>query len=454
MIARMHRRHVTALALGLLVAATALAVNAANWTRFRGENGAGVSADAGSIPAEWGDDKNLAWSVDLPGDGKSCPIIVGERVILTAWTGTGPDDLMRHVLCYNRNTGDQMWAKEVPPVVPDEPYENMFQQNGYASHTPATDGERIYCFFGVSGVYAFDMDGNPVWGPVSVGTDFQDQEWGSSSSPILYKDLVIITAGAESKSMVALDKATGEERWRQPADTLGGVWGTPVVMDGADGQQDIVVSVGGEIWGINPDNGKLRWYAGADAGSGARVSVIVDGGLAFMLNEARGGGGAAIAVQGGGKGDVTDTNIVWTENYRGNIGTPVVADGLIYWAANGELNCADARTGEQVYQERLQPPGAAPAEGEGEGGGGRGRGGRGGRGGMGGGDYASPIIADGKIIFPRRGGEVYVIATGREFQLLAVNKFSGEADYSATPAASDGQLFIRSSKKLYCVAME
>ena len=95
--------------------------HASDWTRFRGENGAGVSADSAPIPAEWSDDKNLAWSIDLPGDGKSCPIIVGDRVILTAWTGTGPDDLMRHVLCYDRKTGKELWKKDVPPVVPDEP---------------------------------------------------------------------------------------------------------------------------------------------------------------------------------------------------------------------------------------------------------------------------------------------------------------------------------------------
>ncbi len=440
---------------------------AANWTRFRGENGSGVSADSAPLPAQWSDDKNVAWSVDLPGDGKSCPIIVGDKVILTAWTGTGPDDLMRHVLCYDRRTGKELWKKDVPPTVPDEQFRGMFQQNGYASHTPVTDGERIYCFFGVTGVIAYDMDGNVVWGPKSVGTEFNDRDWGSASSPILDKDLVIITAGAESKSMIALDKATGDERWKQPADALGGVWGTPVLMDGAGGQQDVVVGIGGEVWGVNPDNGKLRWYALAGEGEGARISAIVDGGLAIMLAER---GGNAIAVRGGGKGDVTGTHIEWSKNYRGNIGTPVCQDGLIYWVGNGALNCVDARTGEQVYQERLQGPpapegqaaAAPPAEGPGPGPGGPGgpggfgggrRGGRGGRGGgMGGQDYSSPIIADGKIYFARRNGEVYVFATGREFKQLAVNKFSGEADYSASPAASDGQLFIRSSKKLYCLA--
>jgi outer membrane protein assembly factor BamB len=464
---------------------------AANWTRFRGENGSGVSPDAGAIPAEWGDDKNLAWSIDLPGDGKSCPVIVGDRVILTAWTGTGPEDLVRHVLCYNRRTGEEMWRRDVPPAVPDEAYRGMFQQNGYASHTPVTDGERIYCFFGVSGVYAFDMDGKPLWGPVSVGTEFNDQNWGSASSPILHKNLLIITAGAESRAMVALDKNDGHEVWKQPAEALGSNWGTPILMDRDDGEQDIVMAIAGEMWGINPANGKLRWYAVVGQGRGQRLSAVADGDLAIMIGEQ---GGAAAAVRSGGKDDVTDTHVVWRKNYSGNIGTPVAHDGLVYWISNGQLNCIDAKTGDVVYQQRLQSNGAAPdgataggpapggpppggpggpgAGGPGgpppggfgpggpggfgpggpSGGGPGGGRGRGGRGGMGGQDYSSPIIADGKLIFARRNGEVFVFATGREFKQLAVNKFSGEADYSASPAASDGQLFIRSSKKLFCVA--
>jgi outer membrane protein assembly factor BamB len=475
---------------GSIAASTVL--HAANWSRFRGENGSGVSADSATLPAEFGEDKNLKWSVDLPGSGKSCPIIIGDKVILTAWTGTGPEDLMRHVLCFDRNTGKELWKKDVPPTVPDEKFEGMFRENGYASHTPATDGKNIYCFFGVSGVMAFDLDGNVVWGPKSVGTEFNERDWGSSSSPVLYKDLVIITAGAESKAMYALNKNTGEEVWKQPADALGNIWSTPVVMERADGDADIILGVGGEMWGVNPANGKLRWHAVGGQGDGARISVIIDGGLAIMLGERDTN---AFAVSGGGEGDVTDTKIVWSKNYKGNIGTPVSADGLVYWISNGTANCVDAKTGEQVYQERLQAPTPAadpavtpaaaqlPAQGDagtqgggappqagnggpggrgpggggpgGPGGPGGGRGGRGGRGGGGGGqDYSSPIIADGKVYFARRGGEIYVIQTGREFKQLAVNKFATPGDFSASPAASDGQLFIRSDKKLYCVVAQ
>jgi outer membrane protein assembly factor BamB len=449
----------------VLVLGWAVTAGASDWTRFRGENGSGVSADSSPLPAEWSDAKNLKWSVDLPGNGHSCPIVVGDKVIVTCWTGADAPEMVRHLMCFDRATGKQLWDTPVDPVVQDEPYRGMFAQHGYASHTPVSDGERIYCFFGVSGVYAFDMDGKQLWGPVSVGTDFDDRGWGSASSPVLYKDKVIITAGSESRTMFALDKNDGHEVWKQPAGALAGLWGTPVLLE-AEGQTDLVLGVPGELWGVNPDTGKLRWYVVAGRGDSMCGSAIVHDGVAYVLGER---GGQMVAVKGGGKGDVTGSHVLWAKNFQGRISTPVAADGLIYVPAGGSLLCVDAATGDEVYNERLEAPptseaapnaeSTAQAEGENRGdrGGGFGgfggrRGGRGGRGGFMSSDYSSPVLADGKVIFVRRQGAMHVVKTGREFEQLAVNKFEGEADYSASPAVSDGDLFIRSSKKLYCVA--
>lgn len=489
------RQLLLVLAVAGVAGRSAIQLHAANWTRFRGENGSGVSADSAPLPTEWSDSKNLKWSVDLPGRGVSSPIVVGDAVLVTCWTGEGADDLARHLVCYDRATGELRWDKAVPPAVPDEPFERMFTQTGYTAHTPASDGERVYCFFGVTGVVAFDMQGNQLW-QKSVGTGFDNRGWGTASSPVLYKNLVIVTAGPESQSLVAFNKLTGEEVWRQEADGLMGLWGTPVLMEREDSEQDLVLAIAGELWGMNPDTGKLRWHAVTGRGDSMCSSAIVDDGIAYVLGERD---GETVAIRGGGKGDVSESNVVWhSREFTGRIGSPVIHDGLLYFVAGGEVNCIDAKTGERVYQEALTPPTADPAakpaegvqaaaapageppaarpeaggrpeggfggpEGPGGGrggfGGGRGGfgGGRGGRGGRGGGgfmssDYSSPIVADGKLYFTRRSGEVYVIQTGREFKQLGVNKFAGEADYSATPAASDGQLFIRSSAKLYCVA--
>jgi outer membrane protein assembly factor BamB len=462
------------------------AAPAADWPRFRGPNGSGVSGDAAATPTTWSETENLKWSVDLPGRGVSCPILVGDRVYVTSWTGNGPDDLVRHLTCYDRATGKQIFDKAVPPVVKDEPYEGMFTQTGYTANTPVSDGERIYCFFGVSGVYAFDMDGNEIWHQ-SVGTNFDERKWGTASSLILAGDLVIVTAASESNSIVALKKSNGEQAWKFDSQQLDGTWSTPILADVADGRQELVFAVPGAIWAFDPATGKQTWTCKGAESNSACASAISHGDIVYVIGGRDGGG---IAIRTGGSGDVTESHVVWSGSQRGRIGTAVYDNGLIYWVADGMANCIDAETGEKVYQERLKPqaevaqrasvfhfvadetPAAAPpatenapqaqpgdnppgGQGPGQGQGrGRGRGGRGGGGGFMQQDYASPVAADGKLYFTRRNGDVYVFALGREFKQLAINKFPGEADYSSTPAIADGQIYLRSSKKLYCIAEE
>ncbi|MCA9048360.1 MAG: PQQ-binding-like beta-propeller repeat protein [Planctomycetaceae bacterium] len=436
--------------------------NAADWPRFRGPNRSGVAADAGSLPAEWSDSKNLKWKAELPGPGSSSPIVVGDKVFVTSWSGysDGSDgaieDLKRHLVCLDRNTGKELWKSTVAAVLPEDSYRGMFAENGYASHTPVSDGRHVYAFFGKSGVKAYDMEGSLVW-EAMVGEGRDERGWGTASSPVLYKNLLIVTASAEDRAIVALDTANGKEVWKQQADGVASTWGTPVLVEAGD-QTDLVIGVPYEIWGLNPDTGKLRWYCEAIGSNSMCSSVVADGDVVYGIESGPGGGGS-VAVRAGGKGDVGKSHVVWTGSDRSRIGTPVVFEGRIYWVSGGIANCADAKTGERIYQSRLTSASASDSAGEsqsddqGEQRGGFG--GRGGRGGRGGQDYSSPIIADGKIFYARRNGDVYVIAAGPEFQQLAVNRFeSSSGDYNATPAAADGQLFIRSSATLYCVAAD
>jgi outer membrane protein assembly factor BamB len=426
----------------LLLATLNTQLNAADWPRFRGENGSGVAADSTPTPTEWSETKNLKWSTPLLGPGKSSPIVVGDRVIVTCWTGENPpDDLKRHILCFDRNTGQELWSKEISPTTPDEPFREMFTENGYASHTPASDGERIYAFFGMSGVVAFDMDGKEVW-RASVGDGTDPNNWGSASSPILYKNLLIVPAIAESTALIALDKATGKEVWRQPGEGLRSCWGTPVLADAGNDKQDLVIAVPGEIWGMNPDTGKLRWFVEGAPSRTLCCSAVADGDAVYVVGGRESG---TVAVRAGGKGDARQSNLLWDNNSRGGIGTPVVADGLLYSIAGGIVTCIDAETGDQLYEKRL-PTQTTPSEPAASGPGARSFRQQ---------DYGSPAIADGKLYFVRRNGDAYVLAAGRAFQPLAVNRFAGDdGDFSATPAISDGQIFIRSSNKLYCVAAE
>lgn len=435
--------------------------NADDWSRFRGPNGSGFNPDGTPVPVTWSDSENLKWKAPLPGPGSSSPIVVGQRVFVTCWTGYGTDrgdpgdqeNLKRVLICIDRNTGQTMWSKETDAVLPEDAYRGMFTQHGYASHTPVSDGERVYVFFGKTGVLAYDLEGNKLW-QTSVGTERDRRGWGSASSPILYKNLVIVTASIEDEAIVALNKDTGKEVWKQQAAGFESTWGTPILVDVGDGRQDLVLGVPYEIWGFNPDNGKLRWYCEAVQSDSMCSSVIAHEGIVYAVERGPRGGGA-VAIRAGGKDDVTKTHVVWTANERSRVGTPILHEGHIYWISGTVANCIDASTGEQVYQSRIPGGTASPETGRGAG---RGRsGGRRGFGGFGGGfggqDYSSPVAADGKLYFVRRSGAAIVVKLGPSFELLAQNRFeSDDGDFSATPAISNGELFIRSSKHLYCVS--
>ena len=298
----------------------------------------------------------------------------------------------------------------------------------------------MFVFFGKSGVFAFDMDGNQLW-QKSVGTDLDRRRWGSASSPILYKDLVIVTASVESHSLVALNQETGEEVWTAEAEGFGSTWGTPIIHQVDQDRTDIVVAVPYEIWAFNPDTGKLRWYCEAIGSNSMCSSVVAHDGVIYAMESGPGGGGS-IAVRAGGNGDVTESHVLWTGQDRNRIGTVVYHDGRLYWVSSRIANCIDAKSGEEIYRSRLSG-GAASASSQ-----------RGGRRG-GGQDYSSAIVADGKLYYVRRNGDAYVLELGPEFNQLAVNRFDSDGgDFTATSAVSNGELFIRSTKRLYCVAQQ
>lgn len=469
------------LGLGCTVGIGIVSSARADWARFRGPNGSGVAEDKEATPATWSDKENLKWKIALPGSGVSCPIVVGDKVFVTCYSGYGVSreamgsekDLKRHLLCIDRATGKTLWEKVVPSAVAEDPYQGMgVPQHGYASHTPTSDGKNVYVFYGKSGVLAYDMSGNQLW-QTSVGTSSDDREWGSSSSPIVFEDLVIVPAGPEGRAIVGLDKYTGKEQWRSDADTLGNVWGTPALAKVAD-STELVIGAPSEIWGLNPKNGKLRWYCNYVDSDQFSSSVVVDGDTVFAV-EGRGGG--SIAVKAGGKDDVSNAaQVVWKGRDSSSFASPIIYQGRMYYVSRRTITCLDAKTHDMIFEGRFKGPNgeaAAPAQGPGGGAGGfgaggggpggpggpGGAGGRGGRGGGGGGggfgstDYGSPVIADGKIYFVARNGDAYVLEAGTEFKQIAVNRVTTETEeFSATPAISGGELFIRSNKHLYCVS--
>ncbi len=442
-------------ALGLLLGTSA----DADWLRFRGPNGSGISGDSAATPTKWSPKENLKWKVPLPGAGVSSPIVVGDRIFVTCYSGYGLDrrepgdinNLMRHLVCVDRKSGDILWDKSIKAAQPEDPYSGMgVPSHGYASHTPVSDGQNVYVFFGKSGVVAYDMEGNEKW-TRSVGTDSDRRKWGSSSSPILYKDIVIVTASAESRSLVGLNKETGEQVWRQETDGLTDVWGTPLLAKVED-RTDLVIGVPYEFWGLNPESGKLRWYSEAMNTDSYNSSVVESDGVIYGI-EGRGGGSAAI--KAGGKGDVTDANTVWTGSDSARFGTPLVYKNRIYYFSNGVASCISAEDGTSVFKGRL--PGSSSSGRGGSGGFGQGGGfsGRGGRGGFGSQDYSSPVAADGKVYYVKSNGTTIVLEAGDKFKLLSTNELTDDKEvFSGTPAISNGQIFVRSDKHLYCIAEE
>ena len=488
-ISKVKRQTLKKVVAGLCCAASVAATEASDWTRFRGPNGTGISPDADPLPTAFGEKENLQWKVALPGAGVSCPIVVGEKVFVSCYSGYGVDrqnpgnmkDLKRHLVCFDRASGKTLWEKTIDAVLPEDEYVGMgVPEHGYASHTPVSDGQNVYVFFGKSGVYGYDLDGKELW-HANVGTQSDDRSWGSSSSPIVVDNVLVVPAGPETRAIVGLDKTTGKELWKSESDGLGNVWGTPSLSKVDDTRTDIVIGAPDEIWAINPATGKLKWYCTAMATDQFNSSVVVSDGMIYAV-EGRGGG--SIAVKAGGKGDVSATNVAWSGNDSNRFSTPLVYDGRMYLISAGTAKCLNAADGKEIFQARLQggaaggdagrpagAPGGAPGQdgapgqppgggrggfgGGGFGGGGFGGGGFGG-GGFGGGrgsDYSSPVIGDGKIFYVTRGGDIHVLKASDTFEKLATNRLTTESeDFSATPAISNGQIFFRSNKHLYCVS--
>ena len=283
---------------------------------------------------------------------------------------------------------------------------------------------RVYVFFGKSGAYAFDLDGTQLW-HADIGKESDPWKWGSSASPIVYEDVLVITAAAEGQAIVGLDKETGTELWRQEASGLDGMWGTPVLVNLDQDRTDLVMSVPKEMWGLDPRSGKLRWYCAATGADQAHSSPVVSGETVYALT---GRGGGSVAIQAGGSGDVSSSNVVWTGRESTRFASPVEHDSYLYIIANGIASVIDTNNGKRVQQVRL-------------------------RGQFGRSDYSSPVIAGNKLYYVNGKGHTYVFELGERLKQLSVNLVTTEDEtFGGTPAISKHRMFIRSNKHLYCIA--
>jgi len=452
--------------------------DAVDWGRFRGPDGL-AEAPAASPPLTWDGTtgENVRWSVDLPGPGSSSPIVVGDAVFVTCYTGYGTDergpgnvnDLVRHLIRLNATTGEVVWRADVPSTAREDDYRGFISEHGYATSTPCTDGEHVFVHFGKTGVLAFDFEGNELW-RTNVGTDSGPRGWGSGASPILVKvegtdgssadarTLLIVNACEESQSLIALDPADGSEAWRARADRLSQSWATPIVRTSpADAafpnRQELIFPIPDELWAFNPATGGLLWYAEIPVdGSACTSPVASENGPVYVVG-GRQGGGAAVKLGTAEGGDpAPDSAVAWTTREGSYVPSPLLIDvdgeeeggERLFWITDrGVAISLDAATGDEIFKERLPQDGLTPS------------GGRRGRGGAS--LYASPTLigagADARVLALTRAGDAFVIKPGDTLEVERVNPLGPDAGRcNASPAVAGDALFLRTDRGVWCVA--
>lgn len=381
------------------------------WARWRGPSGQGVVSENG-YPDRWSSTENVLWKTPLSGSGNSSPIVWRDRVYLTTAREGGQ---RLSLIAFNRADGKQLWETFAPNGRSDRPH----QKNGYASATPATDGERVYVSFGSRGLFAFDLAGQLVW-QRDLGAI--DNYHGAAGSPLLYKDRVILYQDQSGGGFVAaFNTRTGSELWRTPRQQSVG-WGTPIAVRVGE-RDEIIVNGQSRVIAYNPDTGAELWRCG---GMGFEVipTPVVGYGMVFCSS---GRAGPTLAIRPGGSGDVSSSHVTWSTP-RGSpfVPSPILHGSQLYTINDmaSIVTSFDAATGRVMWQGRL---GVAQREGF----------------------SASPVAVDGKIFFTNDEGETFVLKAGPAFELLHVNQI-GERTL-ASPALVDRKWYIRTDRHLFAI---
>ncbi len=402
-----------------------------NVLRFRGTDGSGSSANV-DIPTKWSAQSNLKWKAAIPGAGSSTPIVVGDRVYVTCYSGYGTDlnstgnskSLARHLIALDLNTGKKIWTASVANTSTEDQFQGFLTEHGYATSTPTSDGENIYAFFGKSGVFAFDKQGKQLWN-TSVGTESGSRHWGSSASLIGYKNLIIVNAADESQTIYGLNRQTGEVVWKAEAAGLENTFCTPLLITIGD-RTELVIAVPWEIWGLDPETGKLLWYVETDLDSNICPSVVAKDGIVYAMGGRRGG---SIAVRAGGTGDVAKSHVLWKGTTTSYVPSPVIHKDRLYWVNDrGIALCVNAKTGELVYQERVGASGTGRLF------------------------YASVSLINEKLYAVSRHGGTVIYETGDKFTKITNNKHLDDTAFNASPVITGNHLLLRSNSHIYCIS--
>ncbi|HJZ55182.1 MAG TPA: PQQ-binding-like beta-propeller repeat protein [Gemmataceae bacterium] len=386
---------------------------AEDWPGWRGPRSDGTVSDSG-YPLTWSDKQNVKWKTPLPGTGHSSPVVSKGKVFVT---GCVEADKTRVLYCVDRTTGKVEWER----VVLVAELEKKHAENSWSSSTPAADGERVYVTFFDNPqmrVYCYDYAGNKLWEKNSG--EFHSVH-GFCSPPTLYKDLVIVNGDQDAKAfLVALDRQTGEERWRTDRPNRTRSYCPPVVIDAA-GKKQLVLTGSKCVASYDPDTGRQNWIIDGPTEQFVSSMVLHKG---VLLMTAGFPDHWVMAIDPAGTGNVTRSHVLWSKkNEGGYVPSPVAHGGKLFLVDDGGVaSCWDVKTGQQYWKERLSGKK----------------------------HHASAVAADGRVYLTADDGITHVLKASAEFEVLAKNPL-GEPVF-ASPAFSDHQIFIRSQKHLWCIA--
>jgi outer membrane protein assembly factor BamB/protein tyrosine phosphatase (PTP) superfamily phosphohydrolase (DUF442 family) len=421
-----------------------------SWPSFRGPWASGV-AEGQNLPDEWNGKtgQNILWHTPIPGLAHSSPIVWGNRLFVTSAISSDPKasfrpglygdgdaskDRSRHrwmLYALDKQTGKVLWDRV---AYEGEPLEKRHVKATYANSTPATDGRIVVAWFGSQGVYAYDINGKFLWkvdlGRLDFGAyDVPTYEWGSASSPIIWKDLVILQCDTQTDSfIIALNANTGETVWKTDRDEIPS-WGTPTVATTSTGEE-LIANASNFIRGYDPRTGKELWRLGRSSKITAPTPIFADDILVVVSG--RGPERPIFVVKAGARGDLTlpegktsSDTVMWSRTGRGSyMPTPLIYNGILYVLSNnGTFDAYNLKTGEEIYRQRLPTVGS--------------------------GFSASPVASDGKIYLSNEDGEILVVSAGEKFNHIATNSM-GEL-LMATPALSDGVMYVRSAASLFAI---
>lgn len=406
---------------------------AEDWPQFRGPTGLGFTVE-NQLPVNWGgeDNANVLWKSPLVGEGHASPIVSKDRLfVCTAhWPGDIADRKLvipeHHVLCYSTKDGQRLWDITVEPGPWRREDFRSGPGGGYAAPTPATDGKHVYVVFGSSVIAAIDFQGKIAWRKEINPFNF-DVTVGSS--PILFEGTVLMlcamTQPKDSK-LIAYDTSDGSVRWETPLPQAKFAHSTPLKIDVAGKPQLIIAASGGGeadggIQSLDPRNGNVLWFC---RGPGEAASPAYGGGLVYCDN---GRGGPGIAIDPTGTGDVTKTHIKWKINtIPEGIGSPTIVGNRVYRLHTPNiLKCWDLENGQQIYAQRLDQLSS---------------------------NWASPVVDTAGRLYFATAGTSYVIPSGDEFKVLAINNL-GDPNH-ASPAVANGKMFLVGTKQVFCIGMK